>query len=791
VNAHPPTSVLLALPLAQLDFPRAFLLWNLATLALLTVSLAIVQCQLKIPFDAWSIGPLLALLLVCHPVWEHVYLGQITLVVTLLVTGAWAAERSGRPRLAGALVGAATAVKLFPGFLVLYFAWRRQWRVVGAGLVAFGAFTGLTVAVLGLETYRSYVRDVIPAFSWFQIGWNNMSLFGFWGRLFDPLPGRERSFSLTDPLWHSPFLAQVTTWASATIVLGLLARVARPEQTRERSDRTFGLAATAMLLLSPIAWDHYLLILLAPLAVFWVGLPPTRSARVAFLALLAAFWIGPEWARRAFSLAGRVATPVDALVVLPIQCYALLGLFALGLFEIRGRSDGTADSPGGAMALGAVVMAAMWMHIIDAYWHEHGMFHHMGWDFAIFRSIAMGLVRDGPGSMYALGNIGRYLIPLTVYSGPDLGAMNVGPGPYPPVYFLPFVPLTWLSAPAGFLLWTGANLCLVVVVARGLTARFWEGTWGLTISAVLFYPIMDALFYGQAMVVWLFALDRAYRAFENATEFRAGLWLGLLLLKPQLVIVLAMVLLCKRRWQAIGGLAVSGSLLLLSSWAIAGIEGLRGYRETLRLMGGFRMSHDFVNASVMISWRGFLTSLLPADVSETTRLLLTLVLSGLSFGVLLAIWRGPWNPRSDRFPSQMLVALIVTMLVGFHNHIHGAALLLVPGMVLAARGGGPWPLPFLLVAALYSPLVVLFFTGSPMLVAWLFIALMVAALVSLIVPEFTRALPVSSIRKENWNKHRFPCPSDDCPPDRPPHLTSPVSSDDTTGSSFGNCFRSE
>ncbi len=42
VNAHPPTSVLLAIPVARMDFPRAFLTWNLASLAALAASLWLV-----------------------------------------------------------------------------------------------------------------------------------------------------------------------------------------------------------------------------------------------------------------------------------------------------------------------------------------------------------------------------------------------------------------------------------------------------------------------------------------------------------------------------------------------------------------------------------------------------------------------------------------------------------------------------------------------------------------------------------------------------------------------------
>ena len=42
VNAHSPTSILLALPFTRLDFAHAFLAWNLVSLTALAVSLGIV-----------------------------------------------------------------------------------------------------------------------------------------------------------------------------------------------------------------------------------------------------------------------------------------------------------------------------------------------------------------------------------------------------------------------------------------------------------------------------------------------------------------------------------------------------------------------------------------------------------------------------------------------------------------------------------------------------------------------------------------------------------------------------
>ena len=223
VNAHPPASVLLALPLARLNFATAFLVWNLMSLAALAASLWIVQRQLKIPIGFGSLAASLALLLICFPLWEQCRLGQLTLLLLVLVTGAWAAERSGRPRLAGSLLGAATMIKLFPGFLLVYYALRGRWKVVAAGVLAVTALTGLTISALGIEAHRAYFTTVLPAIQWFQVSWNNDSLWGFWSRLFDPAPEHTRDRSLTVPLLHSPILATSLSLVSAAAISAILA----------------------------------------------------------------------------------------------------------------------------------------------------------------------------------------------------------------------------------------------------------------------------------------------------------------------------------------------------------------------------------------------------------------------------------------------------------------------------------------------------------------------------------------------------------------------------------------
>src|SRR5262249_11951472 len=130
VNAHPPTAVLLALPFGWIDYRTAHLVWNILCVALLIVSIQLMIRQLSIRFHALDLLWLVPLLLLCTPFLLHLYLGQLNLLLLALIVATWSAERSDRPILAGFFLGTATAIKLFPGLLLLYFVLQRRWRVV-------------------------------------------------------------------------------------------------------------------------------------------------------------------------------------------------------------------------------------------------------------------------------------------------------------------------------------------------------------------------------------------------------------------------------------------------------------------------------------------------------------------------------------------------------------------------------------------------------------------------------------------------------------------------------------
>lgn len=348
VNAHPPTAVLLGLPLAGLDYPTAVLVWNFMSLAALGAGIWIIARQLGFPASRWMVLPAIALLLLCWPLRSHLQQGQLAMVLLLLIAGAWAADRSGQEGLAGILLGIAAAVKLFPALLFLHFLCRRQWRVVGAGLACLAVLTAATLMLLGPAAYASYLSDVPPAVAEWRSAWNNASLPGLWSKLFEP--GTKGNGVVA---WvHNPPLACGLIVVSCAAVIVLLARLAHRAWTRAECDRAFGAAVAGALLVTPVTWEHGFLLLLLPLAVFWAAAPlGSRQRRLLVLLAVILMVINPAsfyqlWRIGNFQAGTRVfcSTP-QVLVVLSVQCYALLAFFGMAVRQGMATQPATVAGP--------------------------------------------------------------------------------------------------------------------------------------------------------------------------------------------------------------------------------------------------------------------------------------------------------------------------------------------------------------------------------------------------------------------------------------------------------------
>jgi hypothetical protein len=90
-----------------------------------------------------------------------VRLGQPYTLVSLCCILGYYAYLKGRPLLAGLCFGLFSPIKYFPVVFLIYFAFRKQWRIVLAGAVAILAVVLLSVGVLGWRVHQEFLGSVL------------------------------------------------------------------------------------------------------------------------------------------------------------------------------------------------------------------------------------------------------------------------------------------------------------------------------------------------------------------------------------------------------------------------------------------------------------------------------------------------------------------------------------------------------------------------------------------------------------------------------------------------------
>ncbi|HZW31552.1 MAG TPA: glycosyltransferase family 87 protein [Isosphaeraceae bacterium] len=372
----------------------------------------------------------------------------------------------------------------------------------------------------------------------------------------------------------------------------------------------------------------------------------------------------------------------------------------------------------------SVLTLALFLQCVYGRWVARGLFESIGLDYAIFSAAARVVTDLGWARLYDATALTERFVQLLPFYDPMAPPAVLVASPNAAPFVLPFLVTNLLGPIGGFAAWTVLNLALVLAITRGLRRgpEYQGPVWHL--MPFVFLPVLYNFYLGQLAILMTFGWYKASIAFRDGQEFRAGLWLGLLLLKPHFILVPALVLLGKGRWRALGGLFLAGLVLLVSTCALVGGEGVRSYLDLLRTFSGFRRVPSIVNPGDMINFRGILVRLLPEGCSEAQGTALVLVLSVLLVPSLVVVWRGSWDPRADRFPRQMLATLIVALLSGFHSHIYAAALLIVPLLAELARDREPASSrgPFLVL--LYLPTFVILCTDNSRFAAWSLIAVM-------------------------------------------------------------------
>ena len=310
-NAHPPALILVLSPLAFLPFfvARGVVLVLMA--ALFVASAGWLARRL-----GWAPGTaaVAAVGVLAVPVVQSDLLfAQINALVLVLMLFAWRSIEAGRDARAGIALGVATALKFFPGFLILALVRHGRWRAAGWQVAAAAALTLAGTLALGVDATRRFISPAsTESASYWGPAPHNKSL--------TAIPGRW----LTDNFWFDsadlPAFAAILT----ALVLGGCVVAALRTRARLGGDPLWG-AVPWMLLAAPLSWDHYLALLL-PCAFFAIDRSSRLERRwaIAGIAAVAVALLGNVPASTIFDATGLSDVSVAGhLLAWMIPAYAL------------------------------------------------------------------------------------------------------------------------------------------------------------------------------------------------------------------------------------------------------------------------------------------------------------------------------------------------------------------------------------------------------------------------------------------------------------------------------------
>ncbi len=210
--------------------------------------------------------------------------------------------------------------------------------------------------------------------------------------------------------------------------------------------------------------------------------------------------------------------------------------------------------------------------------------------------------------------------------------------------------------------WRWTFLTTVILVLCLIPLYLLSRDLRIATQSILFFPAVFGLWMGQDNALVLLAVTLCVYLLTRNRDLLAGIALSLGVVKPQLVLVLAIPLLFSR-FKAFLGFCLGGFALVLFSLALVGVEGLKGILSLMALMSKIR---------------GFGTW--PEGMYNLTGILAR---SGVNhfwswpvfvLGIILVCIL--WN-RKGITPATVSIAVIVSVFTAPHVHLWDLSLLII------------------------------------------------------------------------------------------------------------------
>jgi hypothetical protein len=264
-SPYPPPFILFSLPFGLLEFKLAAVVWFLIEVMLVVwiayQSLRLLNLRTKV------IGVLVASLVMFawHPFMEDLLYGQLSILLLTFILVTSYLRKKGEDFWAGIVLGLPIAVKLFAWPLLIFFILKKKWEIVIGSAVTIIATNILAGFIIGFNQafnyYLTAMKDLSGAYRSFAF---NYSLWTVGPRLFSGTESEVLVGLIAPPLIESSVLANAVSILLPLffIILGL-----KWALRAKKMNTAFAIMVGVSVLVNPVAWVHYFVILLFPILI--------------------------------------------------------------------------------------------------------------------------------------------------------------------------------------------------------------------------------------------------------------------------------------------------------------------------------------------------------------------------------------------------------------------------------------------------------------------------------------------------------------------------------------------
>ncbi len=252
--------------------------------------------------------------------------------------------------------------------------------------------------------------------------------------------------------------------------------------------------------------------------------------------------------------------------------------------------------------------------------------------------------------------------------------------PFVAYLYAPLAALPYLAAAA---LWTALTILLLWLSLHllwPLLPNLHRHGFGLAVVlAFSTQPVFELLGDGQDSAISLLLLAGGLRLLLGRHDVLAGGVLGLGVFKPQLFLVIPVLLLVQRRGRALASWVTVALALALISLAMVGARGVHAYLSLLT-SEAYRLGIVDGLGWKMQSAIGFVRALLP----ETARSLASPVAAAMGMAAFALLLRAASRPAQDSRSFALLYALatLLVALVNPHLFLYDCVVFLLPALIL-------------------------------------------------------------------------------------------------------------